>query len=93
MVLYLLGLSWYGYRFVADISFGYKWMFEQLVFQGRIIRKLYVDTYTRIYFPPWSIFDFILEEASDIYLYFVLYGFCTEQLISKVVSTTPLIAG
>lgn len=84
MVLYLLGLSWYENRFVIDISFWYEGMFEQLEFQGGIIRKLYEDTYTGIYFPPGSVFDIITEWAYNIYPYFVLHWFCTEQFISKV---------
>lgn len=46
MVLYLLGLSWYGFWLVVVIFFRNKWLLVKLELQTGFIRELHSYIYT-----------------------------------------------
>ena len=75
MVLYLLGLSWYGFWLVVVIFFRNKWLLVKLELQTGFIRELHSYIY------PYVI---ILKQRQYLDIYLVLNTLCTEEFVSKV---------
>lgn len=84
MVLYLLGLSWYGFWPIPIISFWSKRLLEEFKLQARFIWELHRYTYSRVFVGISAICIYVIKYGVYFDTYFVLNTLCTKELVSKV---------